>query len=267
VLLKLPCKAALFTKASLFLVHFRHVLESMSTLLGCHSVKVGSRCGEGSDWMGLEPAAGLAAPDSSSGPTAFGLGNPGCRDCSGCEALLHECKDDEFAASATLEYIAIEFARDVSIQSSAYATTQESVVLGYLARDPPDYIVFNCGLHDTSLPDPSSEAYERNLRWYMSVLLKLVPASRLLWVHTTAVHASAQPERFRNVTSNVRVWGYNQVAQRVMNEHGVRIVDPFPMLLLPVFEGETPDGVHFYGDQGFYNTMAWNVISSLCFFS
>lgn len=41
----------------------------------------------------LELLSDLVAHGNGTGPTAHGLTNPQCRDCSGCEATLWSCED------------------------------------------------------------------------------------------------------------------------------------------------------------------------------
>ena len=94
-----------------------------------------------------------------------------------------------------------QFARDVSIQGPNFTTTQENIVLGYLAHAPPDVVVLNAGLHDTSLQDSSPEAYEANMRWYLGLFDALVPRPRLLVLGTTRVDRDKQPAEHREVTS------------------------------------------------------------------
>ena len=142
-----------------------HVALRLSKLLGnCTRVKTGSRCGEGSGYLGLGniSSSDFVHPGPSEGPVSYGLQNLGsqCRDCNICEAKLFECKDG--LHSMKVEYIAVEFSRDVSLQSSLYRTTQENVG-HYLSKQNVSHVIFNAGLHDTGLQDNSIKSYRENL--------------------------------------------------------------------------------------------------------
>ncbi|PSC70491.1 Vacuolar sorting-associated 29 [Micractinium conductrix] len=236
--------------------------NTLASYLGCTSVvKAGERCGEGPNYLGIaqRPAGQLVQPSAREGPTAHGLEHLplGCRDCSGCDSSLRRC-----TAAETLEYIAVEFARDVSIQGPNFTTTQENIVLGYLAHAPPDVVVLNAGLHDTSLQDSSPEAYEANMRWYLGLFDALVPRPRLLVLGTTRVDRDKQPAEHREVTSNQRIHAYNSRAAALAAERGDMWLDPYHLLQLPLWQARNVDGAH-YADQ-YYEVMAWDVLGMLC---
>jgi hypothetical protein len=104
-----------------------------------------SRC-QLNDVFGLPFVETWIQPDASKfeGPTGNGLENHFCQDCSGCESNFLQCtlkendtvtngdNDDTNKCSHDKKlvyggYFAIEFARDVEIQTPQYTTTQENI--------------------------------------------------------------------------------------------------------------------------------------------
>ena len=239
----------------------------LSKILGnCTRTRLGSRCGETRSYLGLSdiPSGEYTHPGPSEGPVIHGLQNlgSGCRDCKGCDAKLFVCRDG--IHHTTIEYIAVEFARDVSLQSSAYSTTQENVGL-YLSKQNVSYVVYNTGLHDTALKDASSKSYERNLIWYSGVLKKFLPLATFLWVDTMPVVKTKQPDKWKGVTHNDIISGYNKVASRIAHDLGHQRISPFGILQLPYFSTMTADGVHYSKDGGvFYDMLAADILLHFC---
>ena len=245
-----------------------HLTRSFSKIMGnCTLIKSGSRCGETNGYLGIEALSSdgeFVHPGQSEGPVAHGLQNlgSGCRDCAGCDAMLFKCRDGSH--EMMIEYIAIEFARDVSLQSSLYKTTQENVGY-YLSKHNVSHIVYNTGLHDTSLEDASSQSYRDNLVWYNDVLRKFMPFASYLWVDTVAVVKEMQPERWRNVTMNELIADYNRIASRISDQFGYQRISPFGLLQLPYFSQLNSDGVHYMESSGvFYDMLATEIILKLC---
>ncbi len=95
-----------------------------------------------------------------------------------------------------------------------------------------DFLVLNCGLHDIRT-DPQTQArqvaagdYERNLRDIVSLARAL--ASRVIWVRTTpvvdAIH-NTRGQSFYRFAADVEA--YNAIANAVMREHGIPVIDLF----------------------------------------
>lgn len=239
----------------------------LSKLVGnCTRLKTGSRCGETSGYLGLAniSSSQFVHPGPSEGPVAHGLQNLGsdCRDCSGCDAKLFVCKDG--IHQMTIEYIAVEFARDVSLQSSLFKTTQENVG-HYLSKQNVSHVIFNTGLHDTALEDASAKSYSDNLMWYTEILNKFLPSATFLWVDTVPVVRGKQPDRWRNVTMNDLIAAYNRAATRIVEHLGYKKVSPFGILQLPYFSQMNSDGVHYFKEGGvFYDMLAAEILLRLC---
>lgn len=107
--------------------------------------KSASRCNL-DEYLGIQKSIWIHPP-SMCGPVAYGLGHPWCTDCSGCNAFL--CGN----TTHSVEYVPIEFACDVSMQSDIHTTTQ-SVISHYLRqRQTKQSCIVNVGLHDEMLRD------------------------------------------------------------------------------------------------------------------
>jgi hypothetical protein len=163
-----------------------------------------------------------------------------------------------------IEYIAVEFARDVSLQSSLYRTTQENVG-HYLSKQNVSHVIFNTGLHDTALEDPSGKSYRKNLIWYSGVLRRFMPLASFLWVDTVAVVSARQPAIWRNVTTNELISDYNRIASRITDQFRYQRISPFGILQLPYFSKLNSDGVHYFKEGGvFYDMLASAILLQLC---
>ena len=242
------------------------VSRALARMLRCQQVKSGARCGEGPSYLDIPDVPTKVMPDARSGPHLHGLAHiqEGCRDCHGCDAGLHECNITG-NITAAVEYISLEFARDVSIQGPKYNTTQENVIKEYLQRNPPHYVAFNTGLHDTALNDSSPSTYEENLEWYVSLFSALSPKPKLVFVATTPVNREKQPPEWRATTGDPKIYEYNKRAVEVMQRHGASFIDPWPLLRLPHWQQRYSDGVHIMGgDNAYYQIAAWMILSVFC---
>ena len=98
--------------------------------------------------MKVETKAGTGLwtpPKSTEGPVGYGKHRPGCRDCSDCQPYL--CTGGDTHQKQSLEFLPVEFARDVTLQTAAFNTSQE-VVAEYLPEHPKDVCVVGAGLDD-----------------------------------------------------------------------------------------------------------------------
>jgi lysophospholipase L1-like esterase len=96
-----------------------------------------------------------------------------------------------------------------------------------------DYLLLNCGLHDlrtkpaTGAKQQPLDAYEHNLR--QIALLAQSLANHVVWVRTTpvvdAIHNTSPTQEFHRFATDVET--YNAVADSIMSEHGVPIIDLF----------------------------------------
>ena len=111
-----------------------------------------------------------------------------------------------------------------------------SLVLTYLQclkpEQPVDLLLLNCGLHDikrdlvTTQPQVSPEQYAVNLHAILAESNRL--AKRTVWVRTTPVideRHNRLNTTFRRFAADVET--YNTVADDIMREHVVSIIDLF----------------------------------------
>jgi lysophospholipase L1-like esterase len=128
-------------------------------------------------------------------------------------------------------------APDGSLDEAGAANGGDSLlVLAYLQglqpEQPFDVLLINCGLHDikrdlvTNAPQVSTEQYAANLRAILLESRRL--AKRVIWGRTTPVI----DERHNRLNTlfrrfEVDVEAYNAIADAIMREHAVPIIDLF----------------------------------------
>jgi hypothetical protein len=147
----------------------------------------------------------------------------------------------------------VEFARDVETQTDESPFTQENVAR-YLARLNVSAVFFNAGLHDLAFAKNESQrselfdCCEENLAWYAHLLHGAVGPGKLHWIPTTAVKREAQPVRWRNITTNEGIHHMNVLANRVMRELNISVVQGVhAMSETKFFQDLNQDGVHYNG--------------------
>lgn len=178
--------------------------------------------------FGFSKAATWTPPRSGfEGPGKFGLQNPQCQDCSGCNSVLSQCEIVPCNFS-TMSYFSTEYARDVEIQTTVTNTTQETIAL-YLknqkALQYPFTCVVNVGLHDMGMKNASADRVVENIDWFM---MQLRPScGKLVWIQTTATLNSGNYSQTTNMTKyvNDRVAGLLSKTEDMRNWS--MIVDPF----------------------------------------
>ena len=177
-------------------------------------------------------------------------------------------------AGATLEFLAVEFARDVEYPTSFGKYTQESVISGYLHHNLSSSVhsvVFNTGVHDLVIPfsdeAASVRSYTSNIRWLVSLLADaLKPGrSKLVWVNTSRVVAKNQPSTWRNLTSNRRISQFNAAADEVMHTIGIPVLDVHGLSAHPEFQALAVDGIHYGSANGaYYRYVALQLLLLIC---
>ena len=227
----------------------------------CKLISTGARCGEASSILGLElPSsnrtitAGHILPGPNEGPTLYGAENPGCRDCSGCDAVFYKC------AELRIDFIAVEWARDVELQTSRFNTTQEVVTKEHFVKDPPDLIIFNTGAHDLHLvPQREWVPYKTNLKWYAELLLSR--NCHLFFVTSTHIQDALVPSPYNLHTTNQNIQHANCIAMTIMAELWIPYLDAYQMS-----SGDYPisvhtDGIHF--DTVYYQQLSRVILQQL----
>ena len=133
----------------------------------------------------FQRARNWTKPNFSEGPTGFGLQHPFCTDCDGCNGYI-AMNATSNSDCVVYNYIPLEFARDVEMQSIYASTTQENVAL-FLRTNPlvgkNDVCIMNAGLHDMST-NVSDARYVENVRQYINLFLPLCNQG-IIWIETT----------------------------------------------------------------------------------
>ncbi len=150
--------------------------------------------------LGLTRATKWTAPSQNEGPLHFGRKHPFCTDCSGCNMKL--CVGPLKTPSCIQQnYIPIEFARDVEMQTKKSATTQE-MLTEYLSKSPPsDVCVVSTGVHDMAIPHLSDHSYVENVKWYLKLLQP--HCTKILLVGQTGV--SGDP-KYPQTNKRIQQW-------------------------------------------------------------
>jgi hypothetical protein len=174
--------------------------------------------------IGMERVAEWQQPNTSrgEGPVAYGRRVGFCHDCIGCDTRLQECEPlpdptCDHAQTVWGAYWAIEFARDVELQSPMYNTTQENVV-AYI-RDHwntvPDMNAPICvalaGIHDMAVYRITLPTYIESFRWYLSLLHSV--CSHVIWLGNARMGGAKE---YSQTTSKSYAW--NRAMEQVLQE-------------------------------------------------
>ena len=147
------------------------------------------RCGL-MDYLGMSKASDWVAPKPREGPTMYGLEHPFCTD---TKSLM---KPDGFSAGTfnvglrEIEYVDVEFPRDVTLQSPTTKTTQETVRV-YLGKSSTrDVCVVNTGVHgpfkvDGQTSEETDSKHVQDVAEYIDMLQG--HCRSLVWVTTSQV--------------------------------------------------------------------------------
>lgn len=137
-------------------------------------------------------------------------------------------------------------------------------MLQYLKHDPPDYVLFTLGLHDTPLPI-TPEIYGSNLKWLFGLLTSVFDASQLFFMAATPVNKKLQPEKYHAVTPNDKNFAFNMQALQLSLDNGIAFIDVFPLLQLPYYQQFYNDGIHQKGQSAiFYKMWTSLILSVVC---
>ena len=147
------------------------------------------------------------------GPLAFGLLNPYCTDCYGCDSEIVQwtimpqdstdmcpvqrkyIHHDTYTGPSSGGFLSIEFARDVELQTNKYGTTQENLISHYVAQywNHPMRLqyafgrpicVVGTGHNDARIPNNTLPIYLHNIQWYMDLLLQ--QCDYIIWISNNA---------------------------------------------------------------------------------
>ncbi|CAK0809431.1 unnamed protein product [Prorocentrum cordatum] len=176
-----------------------------------HVIRKGYWCGL-PEYLGMEraPMWVSPAPNSLMGPTARGLDNPFCMDCVGCASTRGQCTIADVPFD--LEYIGVEFTKDVEMPTTRSNTTIGSVI-AYIhsQRKYVDAIFINSCIHDMYFkPDVfTTELYVQRVR---SNLLSLQGSAKVIvWVSCNHFREDA------GHSTNARGLRWNEAVRSMIN--------------------------------------------------
>ena len=161
-----------------------------------------SRC----DWLksfGIKPSKVWEKPNlTKEGPAAYGLENHWCTDCSGCNSHVLFIKEGPDSQILLTDYIAVEFSRDVEMQSDLGNTTQETISR-YLLLQNKFYslCVMNEGAHDQALVGLQTEDYVANVIEFLDLVSPV--CKHVLWIEMTAPRGDIEYDQSIEKT---RIW-------------------------------------------------------------
>ena len=192
------------------------------------------------------------------GPCAYGLENPNCQDCKGCNSVFAVCNKRRYVSSnkecningpgftsTTMYggYFSVEFARDVEIQTPEFKTSQENIawfIHSHYNSDPwflnhfggHPVCVASAGIHDLAVPHNTQQQFVANVEWFLHVLL--APCSHVIWLQNTAPlkkNASQTDLPYPQNQVNMRQWNeavhYHLNASQTLPKERLTIIDPF----------------------------------------
>jgi hypothetical protein len=191
------------------------------------------------------------------GPIKYGFNNADCHDCLGCDSTFAICHEEEETASCQMDateskkhahggYIAVEFARDVELQTPSYATTQENLAsflqenfnslwqLEQFGGRP--ICVISAGFHDIAIPNITLTIFLENVIWYLELLSP--QCSKIIWLQNTSPEKHNDMDNSSNfqypqTVERIRIWNQG-VYQAVSNstrlqtrQNDLVFMDPF----------------------------------------
>jgi hypothetical protein len=130
------------------------------------------------------PSDGWVPPDPTKGegPIDYGVAHPYCMDCQKCWNVLMNVPTSE---DTYVEYLVVEYARDVSIPTQVTQTTQETAAY-YLNLKSPKVCVASAGLLDASIDPPITiDLYIQNVDAYLELLTRTCQS--VIWIGIPAI--------------------------------------------------------------------------------
>lgn len=129
------------------------------------------------------PSDGWVPPDPTKGegPVGYGAEHPYCMDCQKCWNVLMNGPTEELY----VEYLVVEYARDVSLPTRVTQTTQETAAY-YLNLKSPKVCVVSAGLLDAAIDPPISiDVYIQNVDSYLELLARTCQS--VIWIGIPAI--------------------------------------------------------------------------------
>jgi hypothetical protein len=109
------------------------------------------------------------------GPSGYGILHPRTTDCAICLSQhVYYSRIDLHVILHTMEY-----AKDTELFTAEYNYTQEVIFKSDAQRYPPDYVLWNTGVHDIKVA--TADQYETNLHWALDLMLESMPGTVVYW--------------------------------------------------------------------------------------
>jgi hypothetical protein len=203
------------------------------------------------------------------GPIGYGLKNPYCTDCRNCWNVRMDAPASSSSSSSSssttesessvtdsnikpkqqyIEYLVVEYTRDVTIPTLVTNTTQETVAY-YLKSQLPEVCVVSVGLLDAMIYPPVSQTmFVKNMDRYISLLQRV--CGNVIWISIPAIieDKSILPQ-FQNC--QLQEWNYGVIQMlRGRNYNNVYVIDLWDQTL------ETDHATYLKLHKKFYAALA-----------
>lgn len=146
------------------------------------------------------------------------------------------------ATALSVEYLVVEYARDVSLPSLVTNTTQETVAL-YLNQQSPSVCVASVGLNDAAMEPPiSQELYLQNLDKYLGLLQRA--CDNVIWI---SLHPVVEGDGVIQSNCKLQQWNNAVMGLIKMRDYAnVYVVDIWDVSFHVDFYNPTQPGKKFY---------------------
>ena len=185
-------------------------------------------------------------PELGEGPIGIGKKHHFCMDCDKCWNVAMESAGPADDPKLSVEYLVVEYARDVSLPSRVTTTTQQTVSY-YLGqkRIPPSVCVVAAGLNDAAIEPPiPQDVYVQNVDKYLGLLQRA--CDYVIWI---GLHAVVEGEDSTIQTTNCELEAWNIAVMALVNNRNyqnVYFVDIFEKSFQTDFDSPTRLGKKFY---------------------
>lgn len=186
------------------------------------------------------PDNGWTAPDplKGEGPVGRGKERPYCMDSNSWNVKLRgDTNVDRY-----VEFLTVEFARDVSLQTLVTETTQKTIAY-YLSREPPAVCIATAGLNDAAIQPPISEdLFIKNMDKYLALLQRT--CHNVVWL---SLHAIVESPDTPQTNCQLRKWNsamLSAIASR--NYDNVYVINVWDRSFYSDFHSPTRLGRTFY---------------------
>jgi len=172
-------------------------LQSSSSVPWCPYQKVLRT--RGCDWMDIFNVARAIhwnVPNNiDEGPLDVGEDSHWCTICRNCSESEVFLQNSDQRGCVVQNYIAVDYTKDVEMQS-IYANTTQETVSRYIDIQLPyhDVCIMSTGINDMKLTYMSLEKYVNNVEWFISLILPLCKRG-IIWVEMSSSDNGAQRQK------------------------------------------------------------------------